>query len=191
MRADARANQQKILTTANRLFAEQGVANVGMKQLAHEAHIGVGTLYRNYPSKGALCVALIRDRMQHYVDQANAYLDTTTDRPEKQLTVILQGYLDVRVAHEGFFTIIENETTPLGFTQLLQTPIYRNRIDLLIRFLRRNQPASSEQYLCFQADMVAAMLRSRVYAFERHQRHLSNQDLLHAILRLLTGKTQQ
>ncbi|CAJ1226577.1 HTH-type transcriptional regulator [Levilactobacillus zymae] len=185
MRRDARANREKILTVATTLFAQQGVANVGMKELAEAAHIGVGTLYRNYPNKGALCMALIRDEMERYTTRENAYLDTTTDDPQTQLVTILQGYLDVRIAHEDFFAIIESETTPLEFTQLLQTPIYHDRIALLIRVLHRTQPESSAGYLQFEADTVAAMLRSRVFAFERHQRHLSSQDLLTYILKLL------
>lgn len=156
-----------------------------MKELAQAAHIGVGTLYRNYPNKGALCMALIRDSMERYVAQETAYLDTTTDDPQTQLVTILQGYLDIRVTHEDAFTIIESDTTPLEFTQLLQTPIYHDRIALLIRVLHRTQPASSPAYLQFEADMIAAMLRSRVFAFERHQRHLSSQAILDYILKLL------
>lgn len=185
MRRDALENRKKILTTARHLFAQKGASQVGMKELAQAAHIGVGTLYRNYPNKGILCIALIRDSMQRYVDQENAYLDTTTDSPHQQLVTILQGYLDIRLAHEAYFTIIESEATPLEFTKILQTPIYQDRITLLIRVLRRNQPDSSAGYLQFEADMIAAMLRSRVYNFERHQRQLSAQDLLAYILKLL------
>lgn len=185
MRRDAEANHRKILTTATQLFAQLGVANVGMKQLADAAGIGIGTLYRNYPNKGALCLALTHDSIQAFVDQQNAYLDVTQAPPQQQLTHVLRGYLDVRHENQELLTSIETESSPEQLTKLLQTPIYAERVALLTRVLRRVQPASDHDYLQFQADMVVAMFKSRVYTFERYHRHLSTDDLLVYTLKLL------
>ncbi|MWA01129.1 TetR family transcriptional regulator [Actinomadura sp. LD22] len=53
MRADARRNRERIVASALELFAARGCA-VGMDDIAREAGLGVGTLYRHFPDRRAL-----------------------------------------------------------------------------------------------------------------------------------------
>jgi AcrR family transcriptional regulator len=57
LRADARRNRQKVLTAARKVFAEQGV-DAQMDDVARRADVGVGTVYRHFPTKEALLNAL-------------------------------------------------------------------------------------------------------------------------------------
>ncbi|MGW4801921.1 TetR/AcrR family transcriptional regulator [Nonomuraea sp. NPDC004297] len=53
MRADARRNRERIVAAALDLFARHG-AGVSMEEIAQEAGLGVGTLYRHFPDRRAL-----------------------------------------------------------------------------------------------------------------------------------------
>jgi AcrR family transcriptional regulator len=57
MRRDALANQEKVLAAALRVFLREG-RHVPMAEIAAEAGVGVGTLYRRYPNRDALLEAL-------------------------------------------------------------------------------------------------------------------------------------
>jgi AcrR family transcriptional regulator len=63
LRADARRNREKLLTAATEAFAEEG-ENVALETVAARAGVGIGTLYRHFPSRDALIVAAY----QHEVD---------------------------------------------------------------------------------------------------------------------------
>jgi AcrR family transcriptional regulator len=71
-RADAARNRARILAAAERLFAERGATNVSMEDVATAAGVGKGTLYRRYPDRAALAVALLdeheRRLQQHLLD---------------------------------------------------------------------------------------------------------------------------
>lgn len=58
-RSDARANRQRILDAAKQVFAVQGVT-AEMKDIADHAGLGMGTIYRNFPSKDDLLIELCR-----------------------------------------------------------------------------------------------------------------------------------
>ncbi|HED1710652.1 TPA: TetR/AcrR family transcriptional regulator [Klebsiella variicola subsp. variicola] len=62
VRADARRNHEQLLKTASTLFREKGVM-VPMKDIAREAGIGVGTLYRHFPHRADLIVAVFRNEV--------------------------------------------------------------------------------------------------------------------------------
>lgn len=53
LRADARRNRERVLAAARKLFETQGVA-VEMAEIARKAGVGVGTIYRHFPTKEAL-----------------------------------------------------------------------------------------------------------------------------------------
>jgi AcrR family transcriptional regulator len=58
-RADAATNRRKILAAAQRLFAECGAANVSMQDVAREAGVGMGTMYRRFADRRGLTHALL------------------------------------------------------------------------------------------------------------------------------------
>jgi AcrR family transcriptional regulator len=74
MRADARRNRERVLTAAREAFAEHG-GELSMEELARRAEVGVGTLYRHFPSKGALLDALIVDNFGPLAEAAEAARD--------------------------------------------------------------------------------------------------------------------
>jgi AcrR family transcriptional regulator len=61
LRADAERNRRLILETADRMFTERGFG-VTLNEIAHEAGVGVGTVYRRFPDLRALIDALFVER---------------------------------------------------------------------------------------------------------------------------------
>ena len=70
-RADARRNRERILEAARVAFAEDGL-DAQMPELARRAGVGVGTLYRHFPTKDALVCALAQDHFSRLGDLAVA-----------------------------------------------------------------------------------------------------------------------
>jgi AcrR family transcriptional regulator len=74
LRADAQRNLDRLLVVAGECFAEQGL-EVSVDEIARRAGVGQGTVFRNFPSKDALFVAVLNQRIGELVAVANAALD--------------------------------------------------------------------------------------------------------------------
>lgn len=66
LRRDAERNRRRILDTAQKVFAERGL-DVSLDEIASLAGLGVGTVYRRFPTKEALVEALFEDRLREVV----------------------------------------------------------------------------------------------------------------------------
>jgi AcrR family transcriptional regulator len=62
MRADARRNYEKLLAVARDAFAEDN--SVTLEEIARRAQVGIGTLYRHFPSRPALLEAIYVDQVE-------------------------------------------------------------------------------------------------------------------------------
>jgi len=61
LRADAQKNRELILAAAEELFLEKG-ASVALEEVAKRAGVGIGTLYRRFPTREALLAATSNER---------------------------------------------------------------------------------------------------------------------------------
>src|SRR5258708_29700176 len=73
-RADARVNHDKLVATARALFTEKGTS-APLEEVAERAGVGIGTLYRHFPTRQALLEAV-------YVDEVEAMARAATDLAE-------------------------------------------------------------------------------------------------------------
>ena len=71
LRRDAELNRQKILKAATEVFAARGV-DVTLDDIADQAGVGVGTVYRRFPNKDVLIEALFEDKIEEIVGRAEA-----------------------------------------------------------------------------------------------------------------------
>ncbi|MGH2898794.1 MAG: TetR/AcrR family transcriptional regulator, partial [Solirubrobacteraceae bacterium] len=62
-------NRQKILATAEGMFARDGLA-VSVDDIARRAEVGIGTLYRHFPTKDALVAAIVIARIERVAERA-------------------------------------------------------------------------------------------------------------------------
>jgi AcrR family transcriptional regulator len=60
-RADAARNREKVLSAARRLFAERGVGNVTIEEVARAAGVGKGTVFHRFGDRAGLVMALVDD----------------------------------------------------------------------------------------------------------------------------------
>src|SRR5437764_12689612 len=74
LRVDAERNRRRVLDAAQALFRERGL-DVGVAEIAERAGVGRGTLFRNFASKEALIVAIVRERMLEMADRGRALLN--------------------------------------------------------------------------------------------------------------------
>jgi AcrR family transcriptional regulator len=73
-RADARRNRKRILSSARKQFAEQGL-DLHIGALARDAQVGVGTVYRHFPCKEDLLQALADERFAYFAEKAREALE--------------------------------------------------------------------------------------------------------------------
>ena len=71
LRADARRNRERILQSARAAFAESG-ADAQIDDVARHAGVGVGTVYRHFPTKQALLTELVRQTFRLFTGWARA-----------------------------------------------------------------------------------------------------------------------
>jgi AcrR family transcriptional regulator len=76
LRADARRNRERVLQAADELLALEGV-DASIDDIARRAGVGVGTVYRNFPTKESLWEALLVTRMAVLVESARAAAEAT------------------------------------------------------------------------------------------------------------------
>jgi AcrR family transcriptional regulator len=87
-RADARRNYERILTAARKAFAEGG-ESTSLEEIARQAGVGIGTLYRHFPSRQVLLETL-------YVNEVHEVCRSASQRdhdPWKALSVWCQGLI--------------------------------------------------------------------------------------------------
>lgn len=74
MRADAERNRRRLLDAATEMFCERGL-DVGVGEIAQQAGVGRGTLFRNFPSKDHLIAAIVVERMNESISRGRAALE--------------------------------------------------------------------------------------------------------------------
>jgi AcrR family transcriptional regulator len=98
LRADARRNREKILSTAIRVFAEQGL-DARVHSIAEKAGVGTGTLYRNFPTREILIEAAYRNEVARLCNAGPDLLATMP--PREALRAWMGRFLDFVTAKLG------------------------------------------------------------------------------------------
>jgi AcrR family transcriptional regulator len=75
VRADALRNRARVLKAAESVFAAEGIS-VPVDLIAEKAGVGVGTLYRHFPTKEKLFEAVLTERLDAITADARARLDS-------------------------------------------------------------------------------------------------------------------
>src|SRR6195952_4420514 len=95
MRADARKNYDRLLAVGRDVVTEHG-AEASLRDVARKADVGLGTLYRHFPTREALLEALIRTNVDEVTAQAAER--ETSSTPEDALASWLRD--SVALTHE-------------------------------------------------------------------------------------------
>jgi AcrR family transcriptional regulator len=99
MRADARRNRERILSAGRELFARDG-PEAQMDEIAAHAGVGIGTVYRHFPTKEALLTEMVRVRFQEFADIA-AHTEENVD-PREALETVMRRSAEAVEGDAGF-----------------------------------------------------------------------------------------
>jgi len=91
MRADARRNYELLLAKAAEAFIERGADDVSLEEIARRAGVGIGTLYRHFPTRQDLLEAVYRDQVELLAAQADKLL--AADAPGPALAQWLAAFV--------------------------------------------------------------------------------------------------
>jgi len=98
LRRDAELNRQRIITAAREVYAERGLTAT-LDDVAHRAGVGIGTVYRRFPTKEALLEVVLEERLEQHAQAAEAALRAPT--AWEGLTTFLREIAEMHAADRG------------------------------------------------------------------------------------------
>jgi AcrR family transcriptional regulator len=107
LRADAQRNRNRLLDVAVRAFSEDG-PDVTLDAIAKEAGVGIGTLYRHFPTRETLVEAAYRNELARLCDAASELLESAAS------DVALRAWMD---------RFVDCMTTKRGMAEALRAVI--------------------------------------------------------------------
>ncbi len=192
-RRDAAEHRQRILEVAQQLFAQRGVDAVSMHQIAMAADIGQGTLYRRYRHKGELCMDLLRERHEQFMEEIVSLLKAEEQSPAlKRLDGVLaqcvafleeQGALMVPSAIADPRGILCDEANEARRLSTNHVPFYLWLQELFVELLTEavNRGELAPLDIPFTTDTILATLNPHFYRFQRQERGLSPERILQGL----------
>ncbi len=137
MRADARRNLALVLEAASELFAAEG-DGVSMEAIARRAGVGVGTIYRRFPTKKALGGAIVADHLREVHREVVAAADAAPI--EQQFCAAVT----VLVARASTHIDLKEALAAAGVDfEAAAAPIFLEIREFVARLLERAQSAGS------------------------------------------------
>ncbi len=98
LRADARRNRERLLDVAVRAFSQDG-PDVTLDAIAKEAGVGIGTLYRHFPTREALIEAAYRNELAKLCDAAAELADAMP--PDVAMRTWMDRFVDYLATKRG------------------------------------------------------------------------------------------
>jgi len=106
-RADARRNEQTLLDAAAAEFVASGV-DVPVRDIAAKAGVGVGTIYRHFPTRADLIVAVYRHQVEACA-QAGPALLANSSTPHAALARWINLFVDFLVTKHGLARALQSD----------------------------------------------------------------------------------
>jgi AcrR family transcriptional regulator len=116
-RADARRNRAAVLAAARERLAKDGLDGP-IEDIARAAGVGVGTVYRHFPSKQALIAALVRDRFGRLAERTAEAL--TEDDPWEAFCDLMRFSAELQVRDRALSQFLAQHPE-LGYHEAVQT----------------------------------------------------------------------
>ncbi len=113
-RADALRNQQTLLTAAAAVFVTSGV-EAPIREIAAKAGVGLGTIYRHFPTRADLVVAVYRHQVEACAE-AGPTLLADADSPFAALRQWVDLFVDFLVTKHGLANAMQSDSS--GFEAL-------------------------------------------------------------------------
>ncbi|MEV4534334.1 TetR/AcrR family transcriptional regulator [Asanoa sp. NPDC049518] len=108
-RADARRNQKTLLDAAAAVFVESGV-DAPVREIATRAGVGMGTIYRHFPTRADLIVAVYRHQVDACTEAGQALLAGPAD-PYDALGQWIDLFVDFLVTKHGLAALMRSDNT--------------------------------------------------------------------------------
>lgn len=106
-RADARRNEKALLDAAAAVFVESGV-EAPIRDIAAEAGVGTATIYRHFPTRADLIVAVYRHQVEALAE-AGPELLATSATPYAALGRWVDLFVDFVVTKQGLATVLQSD----------------------------------------------------------------------------------
>lgn len=113
-RADARRNEKALLDAAAEVFVGAGV-NAPVRDIAARAGVGTGTIYRHFPTRADLIIAVYRHQVEACAEAGPALL-ASSDTPYAALARWIDLFVDFLVTKHGLAAVLRTEEA--GFDAL-------------------------------------------------------------------------
>jgi AcrR family transcriptional regulator len=106
-RADAVTNRARILEVAQSVFSECGL-ELEMNEVAAQANLGVGTLYRHFANREDLLRAIVRHTIDDALAQLRSALASAPDDPVAALQALVFAGLHMQLQYQPLFAVMRD-----------------------------------------------------------------------------------
>ncbi|MFI9272167.1 TetR/AcrR family transcriptional regulator [Kitasatospora sp. NPDC052896] len=106
-RADARRNEEALLDAAAAIFVRSGV-EAPVRDIAAEAGVGTGTIYRHFPTRSDLIIAVYRHQVETCAEAGPALLATSAT-PHAALGRWINLFVDFLVTKHGLAAALQSD----------------------------------------------------------------------------------